>query len=105
MFNTENNIIREALADMFGLLEYKVRNGEMTYEDMLRLVSLYEMNGGIKATVSDLAGYYHQSEDNVRHILHRTYMPKPTRRVYYDMFSFAKNVPSKWRRNNASSND
>ena len=97
------NIIRDALADMFGLLEYKVRNGEMTYEDMLGLISLCESHGGIKATVSDLAGYYRQSEDNVRHILHRSYMPKPTRRVYYDMLSFAKNVPLKWRRNGSNS--
>ena len=94
--NKNENALREMLADMFGMLEYKVRNGEMTYSDVQSLVSLYESNGGVKATVSDLARFYHQSEDNVRHILHRSYMPKPTRRVYYDMLSFAKNVPNKW---------
>ena len=91
------NVIRESVADMFGMLEYKVRNGVMSFDDVQSLVTLFEVNGGIKATTSDLANYYHQSEDNVRHILHRSFMPKPIRRVYYDMFSFAKNVPSKWR--------
>ena len=91
------DVIRNSVADMFGMLEYKVRNGVMSFDDVQSLVTLFEVNGGIKATTSDLANYYHQSEDNIRHILHRSYMPKPTRRVYYDMLSFAKNVPPKWR--------
>ena len=101
----KDNIIREALADMFGILEYKVRHGSMSYDDISALVSIIESNGGIKATASDLAGFYHQSEDNVRHVLHRSYMPKPKRMVYHDMLSFAKNVPSKWRENLSLSND
>lgn len=99
------NIIREAVADMFGMLEYKVRNGDVSFDDLRSLVALFEIHGGIKATATDLANYYHQSEDNVRHILHRTYMPKPIRRVYYDMFSFAKNVPLKWRNKDSISTD
>lgn len=99
------SIIREAIADMFGILEYKVRNGSMTYEDTVAFLSMLEANGGIKATVEDLAGFYHQSEDNIRHIIHRSLMPKPKRRVYYDMLSFAKNVPTKWRSTNSHSTD
>ena len=99
----KENVMREALADMFGMLEYKIRNGEMSYDDINIILSILEVNGGVKATASDLAGFYHQSEDNIRHVLHRNYMPKPVRKVYYDMLSFAKNVPPKWRRNPCSS--
>ena len=97
MNSKKEHIIREALADMFGMLEYKVRQGAMSFDDVSAIMSIIEANGGIKATVSDLAGFYHQSEDNVRHVLHRSYMPKPVRRVYHDMLSFARNVPPKWR--------
>ena len=98
-------IFNDVLADVFGLLEYKVRNGSMTYEDTVAFLSMLEANGGIKATVEDLAGFYRQSEDNIRHIIHRSLMPKPKRRVYYDMLSFAKNVPTKWRSTNSHSTD
>ena len=98
----KENVMREALADMFGILEYKVRNGEMSYDDMTAILSILEANGGVKATASDLAGFYRQSEDNIRHVLHRNFMPKPVRKVYYDMLSFAKNVPLKWRKNYCS---
>lgn len=97
MNSKKEHIIREALADMFGMLEYKVRQGAMSFDDVSAIMSIIEANGGIKATVSDLAGFYHQSEDNVRHVLHRSFMPKPVRRVYHDMLSFTKNVPTKWR--------
>lgn len=99
------NIIREALADMFGILEDKVRRGSMSFDDVNAIVSIIEANGGISATVSDLARFYSQSEDNVRHVLHRSYMPKPKRRVYYDMLSFTKNVPQKWRERASSSDN
>ena len=105
MNSPKEDIIREALADMFGVLEHKVRHGSMSFDDVAAIVSIIEANGGIKATVSDLAGFYRQSEDNVRHVLHRSYMPKPVRRVYYDMLSFAKNVPQKWRLNASRSNN
>ena len=101
----KENLIREALADMFGILEYKVRHGSMSFDDISTIVSIIEANGGIKATTSDLAGFYHQSEDNVRHVLHRNYMPRPVRKVYYDMLSFTKNVPSKWRAKASTSTD
>lgn len=101
----KENIIREALADMFGILEDKVRNGSISFDDVNAIVSLIEANGGISATVSDLARFYHQSEDNVRHVLHRSYMPKPKRRVYYDMLSFTKNVPARWREKPSVSTD
>lgn len=105
MRNVTKNVMREALADMFGILEYKVRSGEVCYDDLSVVMSVIEANGGVKATVNELASFYHQSEDNVRHIIHRSFMPKPTRRVYYDMLSFAKNVPNKWHPKDCSPTD
>ena len=90
------NVIREALADMLDLISYKVKNGAMSEDDVAAILSLIRSGGGIKATVKDLAGFYGQKEDNVRHVLHRGFMPKPERRVYYDFKAFRQLVPDKW---------
>ena len=90
------SVIREALADMFDLLSYKVRHGAMTEDDVRAIISVIQSDGGVKATVKDLAGFYGQSEDNVRHIIHRHLMPAPERKVYYDFKAFRDSVPEKW---------
>ena len=90
--------IRETLAEIFGMLEYKARNGALTLEDARAMLSAIQSGGGIHATVSDIAGYYRQSEDNVRHVLHRNYFPAPVRKVYYDFSAFVRAVPKKWHR-------
>ena len=93
------SLIRESLAEMFDILSYKVRNGAMSEDDMRAIMSVIRSGGGIKATVRDLAGFYGQSEDNVRHVIHRGYMPKPERRVYFDFNSFRQLIPEKWTKN------
>lgn len=63
--------VREALGDFLGILEYKVRNGAINVDDIRTILEAIEASGGVRATVKDLAGYYRQSEDNVRHVIHR----------------------------------
>lgn len=89
-------IMRDALADMLGILEYKVRNGVMSSDDVRTIITTLESGGGIHATVSDLAGYYHKSEADVRNVIHRHYLPKPVRRVSYDFGHFREVVPKSW---------
>ena len=92
-----NETFRDALADFLGMLAHKARTGNMTNEDAMVLYRAICDAGGIRATVKDLAGYYHQSEDNVRHIIHRNLLPAPERRVYHDFGAVNKHVPDKWR--------
>ena len=100
-----DSAVREALADMLGMLEYKVRTDAMTVDDMRAVLRVLETGGGIRATAKDLAGYYRQSEDNVRHVLHRNLMPAPVRRVYYDFGAFRDAVPEKWRKRASAPGD
>ena len=88
--------IREALADMLDILAYKSRNGVMTEDDVRAVLGIIRAGGGIRATVKDLAGFYGQSEDNIRHVAHRNLLPQPTRRVYYDFDAFRRVIPPKW---------
>ena len=97
MTTDKDKTIRDSLADFLGMLAHKARTGELTADDAAVLYQAIRDAGGIRATVKDLAGFYHQSEDNVRHVLHRNLLPAPERRVYYDFESFHKHVPDKWR--------
>ena len=89
-------VMREALADMFDILAYKVRNGAMTADDMRAILTALEAGGGIKATISDLAAFYGKKEVDVRNVLHRRYLPRPSRRTYYDFGVFRDIVPKSW---------
>lgn len=88
--------VREALGDFLGILEYKVRHGTINVDDIRTILEAIEASGGVRATVKDLAGYYRQSEDNVRHVIHRNILPAPRRMVYYDFGAFRERVPDKW---------
>ena len=78
MKERSDSMMREALADMLGVLEYKVRNGVMSSDDVRTIITTLESGGGIRATVSDLAGFYHRSEADVRNVIHRTISPSRT---------------------------
>lgn len=90
------NVMRDALADMFDLLSQKVRNGTLTSADTRAILSTLEAGGGVKATVRELADYYGKTDTAVRTILHRYYIPKPERRVYYDFKTFRRVAPKSW---------
>ena len=91
--------IREALADTLGILEQKVRSGAISSDDVRAMLTAMESGGGVRATISDLAAYYHRSEADVRNVIHRHYLPKPVRRVTYDFATFRAVVPKRWREN------
>ena len=67
--------MRDTLADMLGILEYKVRNDAISSEDVRAILTTLEAGGGVRATVSDIAGYYHKSEADVRNVIHRNLQP------------------------------
>ena len=94
--NKSENAMREALGEFLGILQYKVKHGVMNADDVRAILSAIETVGGISATVSDLAGFYHTSEVNVRSVIKRRVFRKPVRRVYYDFGEFRSAVPETW---------
>ena len=98
-------VMREALGDFLGILEYKVRNGVILEKDVKTIMETIKAGGGVQVTVKELAGYYNQSEDNIRHVIHRNLMPPPTRRVYYDFKAFRDKVPPKWTKRSSLPDD
>ena len=92
----QERFIREAVAEVFDALAYKVRHGSLCESDLRAIHSLLRSGCGVSATAQELAEIYGQSEDNVRHIISRKVLAPPTRRVYYDFSAFADAVPAKW---------
>ena len=92
----EMNEIREAVCDFLGILKHKAETGRLTPQDLRAILEAIMAGGGIQATVEDLAGYYGQSPDNIRHLLNRSIMPAPARRVYHDFNTFRRRVPPSW---------
>ena len=90
--------VRESLADVLSFLGYKVRKGSINFSDVESLKGFVTRGCGVKATVKELAEYYGQSEDNIRHVIHRNLMSPPQRKVYYDFAEFSKVVPKKWQK-------
>ena len=95
--------MRDALADFLGMLAHKARTGRLTDDDAATLYRAIHDAGGIRATVKDIAGYYGQSENNVRHVINRNLLPAPERRVYHDFAAFRKKVPSSWTKRSCKS--
>ena len=96
MKTNSDNVMRDALADMLSMLEYKVRNDALTSDDIHILFGAIEASGGVRATIRDIANYYGKKEVDVRNVICRNYLPKPTRRLYYDFGRFAKVAPKSW---------
>lgn len=94
--NKSENAMREALGEFLGILQYKVKHGVMNADDVRAILQAIEAGGGVSATVSDLAAFYHTSEVNVRSVIKRRVFRKPVRRVYYDFWEFSRVVPATW---------
>lgn len=105
MATKKESVVREAFAETLDFLAHKVRHGTMTYQDVEAIMELMASEGGVSATVSDLSRFYSQSEDNIRHVLHRKVSSPPVRRVYYDFAAFQKGVPEKWHKKSSIPND
>ena len=97
MATNKESTLRDELADFLGMLAHKARTGQLTADDAAVIYQAIRDAGGIRATVRDMAGYYHQSENNVLHVIHRNLLPAPERRVYHDFGAVNKHVPDKWK--------
>ena len=105
MGNKMEEIVRESLADVLGFLGYKIRKGSINFDDVESLKGFIARGCGVKATVKELAEYYGQSEDNVRHVIHRNLMSPPQRKVYFDFAEFSRGSPEKRHRKTYASTD
>lgn len=92
----KESVMRDTLAEFFGMLQYKVKHGFFTVDDVKAMLRAVESCGGLSATIQDLAGYYHTSEVNVRSVIKRRIIDKPKRKVYYDFLQFSDVVPPSW---------
>ena len=88
--------MREVLCDCLGIIEKKIKDGTVTVGDIRTMVETLSSGVGVDASIREIAGYYGQSEVNVRSLIKRKIIGKPKRRVYYDFTEICSKVPQSW---------
>lgn len=90
------------LLEFLDFLRYKVSEDRMTMDDLQSLSKTVADGLELKATARELAGFYNQTEHNVRNVIHCNLLPAPERRVYYSFRAFRRVKPEKWSKKSAT---
>lgn len=94
--NATPDALREALDAALETFRRKLRAGALTMSELRAILEIFAAAGGVSVTASDLAELYGTTEVNVRSVIKRRMVSRPTRRVYYDLLEFMRIVPRKW---------
>lgn len=97
----KNSPMKGLLLEFLDFLRYKVSEDRMTMDDMQSLSKTVASGLDLKATAKELAGFYGQTEHNVRNVIHCHLLPAPERRVYYSFKAFQRVKPEKWSKKSA----
>ena len=89
--------MRELLCECLEFIGKRIKDGTVTAGDVKAMAGTLMSCVGVKATISELAGWFGQSEVNVRSLIKRRVTGKPTRRVYYDFNEVSTKAPESWR--------
>ncbi len=89
-------MFKSILLEIIDFIRYKILADECTPAEMAHMAKVVSENIDTKATMGDIARHYGQSQSNVRNIIARRYVGKPTRRVYYNVAESAKVAPKTW---------
>jgi len=85
------------LASILEFASERARSGQMTLEEVRSWLEVLLDRSTLWATVEELAGFYGQSEHNVRCLINRRYIGRPKRRVYYSFGQFSRIIPKSWK--------
>ena len=86
------------LSDFLGFLKYKVDNDLLTLDEAKALASIIKQGVELYGTSEDFARYYNQNPVNVRSVICRKLLARPSRRVLYPFSAFSSVIPDKWRK-------
>ena len=86
---------KKELLEVLDYYKFRVQNG-CTMAEINSTLKALENNMNIDGSISDFARFYGQSEKNVRTVINRKLIAKPTRKVLYPFHAFRKIVPDKW---------
>jgi hypothetical protein len=76
---------------------YQLENDKCTAEEIRSISEEIEKNLEVDVTVSDIADYYGQTEQNVRTVISRNYhKEKSKRKTLFNFAWISKIVPKSW---------
>ena len=99
------NITKQIILDFLDYIRYKIENDRLTMDEADSIAKTIQSSMPLSGTADDFAKFYGKKEVDVRNVIHRNFMPKPVRRVYYDFSRFRKIVPKKWHHPSSQSGD
>jgi hypothetical protein len=88
--------MKKWLITLCDFFKYQLENDRCTAEEIRSFSNMVNGNLEVDATVEDMAGYFGQSEQNVRNVLNRHYGDRPKRRTLHSMWFAIRNAPAKW---------
>ncbi len=94
------NPIKQIVLDILDYLRYQVENDKCTSEELRGITETFAEHVGVDATAEDVAKFYGVSVNSIRQLPNYTPVPKPKRRVYFDLTKIAIFKPSKWKTKN-----
>lgn len=95
----EKQALQDFVLKALRLAEQQIKDGECPEEEMSSIARFFAERLNAWVSVQDLAKLYGKSENAVRTVISRHYIPekdKPRRRVFYRAGWFAKNAPNTW---------
>ena len=93
----DTEMLKKLLGDFFGYLQYKLENDLFTLDEMVAIRSLFYDRIHLMGTSEDFARYYGKPAVNVRVVINRKLLSKPTRKVLYPFKEFSAVVPDTWK--------
>ena len=90
--------IKDVVLEFLSFLEHKIDTDSMTMDDVKALADAIMHGLPVTGTVSDFASFYGRTEGAVRHVISRSVLEKPRRRVHYTFSKFSSRVPDSWRK-------
>ena len=92
--NSAESLVVEALEFAIS----KVKAGRCTPKELGRVATILSEEMNLEASVEEMAEHFGKTPNNVRGVIHRSYIGKPSRRVLYSFGKFLKTAPKSWRK-------
>lgn len=95
----EKQALQNFVLKALRLAEQQIKDGECSEEELSSVAQFFAEKMNAWVSVQDIAKHYGKSENAVRTVISRHYIPekdKPRRRVFYRAGWFAKNAPRTW---------
>lgn len=93
----ESSVWKRIVLEILDFLRFKIENDKLTMEEMESISRTVESGLNLTGTIDDFARFYGKPKENVKVVINRKVLAKPSRHVLYPFRSFMKARPKGWK--------